>query len=290
MGKTERFTNSNVDLERLATRVSMYLQENGFEVAYSKDPTAPPSWYFIQARKLSAIRSIAGARRSTDITIRGKPSDFEVTISTGEWGKNLLSSAPLFVVPIIGAAATVAKLYVGKKFESNIWKYIKDQVMFLNNSMIEKEVYASKDQRVYNADYVEGYRDWKEIVNGKLILERNRDGSNNIIFTSSKGEITIPAKSIEKAEIISRRKGLHENDLMIQLLVKQDSKDQTIVFNVNDDIITGIFAGINELVNEDKGLKSVEHTIVSDTKYCIKCGKDIPKEARFCYSCGAPQT
>ncbi|MEM4399097.1 MAG: hypothetical protein QXV18_04720, partial [Candidatus Nitrosocaldus sp.] len=137
MGKTERFSVLNVNLERLATRVQMYLQENGFEVAYSKDPTAPPSWFFIQARKISTLRSIAGARRSTDITIKGKPDDFEVAISTGEWGKNMLSSAPLFIVPIVGITATVAKLYTAKSFESNLWKYIKDQIRFLSNSVVQ---------------------------------------------------------------------------------------------------------------------------------------------------------
>ncbi len=290
MGKTEKFTNLNIDLERLATRVVMYLQENDFEVAYSKDSTAPPSWHFIQARKISTLRSIAGARRSTDITIRGRSNDFEVTITTGEWGKNILSSAPLLIVPIVGIPATVAKLYASKKFESNIWKYIKDQITFLNNSIRENEIYSKRDRRVYDTDYIEGYQDWKEVVSGKLILERDRDGGNTILFTSPKGEISIPARNIEEAQIITRRKGLHENDLMIQILVKQNSKTQKLVFNVHDDIIAGILAGISELVNEDKALKSVEHTtIISDIKYCIKCGREIPKEARFCYLCGAQQ-
>ncbi len=51
MGKVERFAGQNVDLERLATRIETYLQENGFEVAYSKDPAEPASWFFVQARK-----------------------------------------------------------------------------------------------------------------------------------------------------------------------------------------------------------------------------------------------
>ncbi len=84
MGKTEKFSGLNTDLERLANRVQMYLQENGFEVAYSKDPTAPASWFFIQASKASALRTVAGARRSTDITIKGAPDNFEVSVGTGE--------------------------------------------------------------------------------------------------------------------------------------------------------------------------------------------------------------
>ncbi|GBC73693.1 hypothetical protein HRbin04_01099 [archaeon HR04] len=291
MGKTERFTGLNVDLERLATRVQMYLQENGFEVAYSKDPTAPPSWFFIQARKISTLRSIAGARRSTDITIKGKPDEFEVAISTGEWGKNMLSSAPLFIVPIVGITATVAKLYTAKSFESNLWKYIKDQIRFLSNSALQVGSKERLDKRVYDCDYVEGYPGWKDSVEGgKLILERSRDGSNRVVFTSSKGDIVIPASSIEQAQIIARRKGLHEHDLMIQMVVKHDGKSIKPVFNLKDEIIAGVLAGINELVSEEKAMRSIEHaSVITDVRYCIKCGAEIPKSARFCPLCGAPQ-
>ncbi|GBC74263.1 hypothetical protein HRbin05_00298 [archaeon HR05] len=291
MGKTERFTGLNVDLERLATRVQMYLQENGFEVAYSKDPTAPPSWFFIQARKISTLRSIAGARRSTDITIKGKPDDFEVTISTGEWGKNMLSSAPLFIVPIVGITATVAKLYTAKSFESNLWKYIKDQIRFLSNSVVQVESKERLDKRVYDCDYVEGYPGWKDSVEGgRLVLERSRDGNNRVVFTSSKGDIVIPASSIEQAQIIARRKGLHEHDLMIQMVVKQNGKSIKPVFNLKDEIIAGVLAGINELVSEERAMRSIEHaSVITDVKYCIKCGAEIPKNARFCSQYGSPQ-
>ncbi len=291
MAKTERFTGLNVDLERLATRVQLYLQDNGFEVAYSKDPTEPASWFFIQARKVGALRTVAGARRSTDITIKGRPDDFEVTIGTGEWGKNILTSAPLFIVPIVGITATVVKLYTGKSFESNLWKYIKDQIRFLSNSVVSRESKANSDSRVYDCDYVEGYPGFNEqILGGKLILERSRDGSNRVVFTSSKGEIIINASDIEQAQIIARRKGLHEHDLMIQLLVKHDGKSIKPVFNINDDIISGVLAGINELVSEDKALRSVEHaSVIIDVKYCVKCGVQIPKSAKYCYQCGALQ-
>ncbi len=291
MAKTERFTDLNVDLERLATRVQLYLQDNGFEVAYSKDPTEPASWFFIQARKVSALRTVAGARRSTDITIKGRPDDFEVTIGTGEWGKNMLASVPLFIVPIVGITATVVKLYTGKSFESNLWKYIKDQIRFLSNSVVSVEGKTNSDNRVYDCDYVEGYPGFKEqILGGKLILERSRDGSNRVVFTSDKGEIVINARDIEQAQIIARRKGLHEHDLMIQLIVKHNGKSIKPVFNIRDDIISGVLAGINELVSEDKALRSVEHaSVITDVKYCVKCGIQIPKSAKYCYQCGALQ-
>jgi len=290
MTKTERFSGQHVDLERLATRIETYLQENDFEVAFSKDPTGPPSWFLIQARKASALRTLAGARRSTDIAIKGKPDNFEVSIGTGEWGKNLLTSAPLFIVPVVGIAATVTKLYAGKKFEGNLWKYIKDQVRFLRDSSMATT--ERSDTRKYDCDFVEDYPGWNtEVIGGKLLLERQRDGKNRIVFRADSRQITIPAEQISNAQIVPRRKGLNENDLMIQITCK-DSSGRTAkpIFNLNDDIIRGVLAGINELVGEDKLLKDVSHAkVIADVKFCIECSNEIPKVAKYCSACGAAQ-
>jgi len=307
MAKTERYTNLDVDLERLATRIETYLQENKFEVAFSRDSTEPASWFFIQARKAGALRTAAGARRSTDITIRGHPDSFEVTIGTGEWGKNIITSAPLFIVPIVGISATLAKLYVAKKFEDGLWKYIRDQARFLEasasattwrtkpNAPAEA---AGVDSRSYDCDYVEGYPGWnRQIEGGKLVLFRERGGKNRLVFKSGDDDnqqqktIVIPAQNIAEASIISRKKGLHENDLMIQINCKDENgKNIKPVFNLNDDTIRGVLAGINEIVGEDKGLRSLEQIhITTDSKYCSGCGSQIARDAKFCSSCGQKQ-
>jgi hypothetical protein len=299
MAKTQPLTNLDVDLERLATRVQTYLQENKFEVAFSKDPTEPASWFFIQARKSDALRTIAGARRSTDITIRGTPNSFEVTIGTGEWGKNIVTSAPLFIVPVVGVTATLAKLYVAKKFEDSLWKYIKDQSNFLQGSALSAKTDISSpparvDSRAYDCDYVEGYPGWKDqILGGKLILFREKGGKNRLVFKApdASKEIVISARNIANASIITRKKGLDEDDLMIQLECKDENgKNVKPIFNLADDIIRGVLAGINEIVGEDKVLRSFEQVRIStDTKYCASCGGQISKEAKFCSSCGEKQ-
>jgi hypothetical protein len=261
MTKTRRFDDYNVDIERLATRIETYLTENNFEVAFSKDQTRPASWCFIQARKLGALRTAAGARRSTDISIRGAPNNFEVTVGTGEWGKNLIMSVPLFVVPVIGIAATLTKIYAAKKFEDSLWKYIKEQSNFLRDSaLVGKKQTKSLDQREFDCDYIEGYPEWQsQALGGKLILERQKNGDDKLIFESSDSKkITIAAANIEKASIISKKKGLDKHDLMLEISCK-DSNGKTIhpVFNLEDDIIAGVLAGINELVAEDKYLKDL---------------------------------
>ncbi|MFQ5940762.1 MAG: hypothetical protein ACE5KA_03585 [Nitrososphaerales archaeon] len=290
MTKAERFSDLNTDLERLATRIETYLQENSFEVAFSKDPTEPASWFFIQARKAGVLRTAAGARRSTDIAIEGEPKSFVVTIGTGEWGKNILTSVPLFIVPMVGIVATVAKLYSAKKFENNLWNYIRDQVRFLSDSVVTATAEQS-DTREYDCDYVEGYPGWNsQIEGGKLLLERRREGKNKILFNADSKEIVISAEKITNAQIISRKKGLHEHELMIQISLKDNGRTIKPVFNLHDDIISGVLAGINELVSEDKLLKDVEHTkVITHVKYCLQCGVEIPKAARFCSACGVPQ-
>lgn len=301
MAKTEQYTNLDVDIQRLATRVQTYLQEHKFEVAFSKDPTEPASWFFIQARKSDALRTIAGARRSTDITIRGEPNSFEVTIGTGEWGKNIVTSAPLFIVPVVGITATLAKLYVAKKFEDSLWKYIKDQANFLQGSASSVKTETSEapigvDSRVYDCDYVEGYPGWNnQILGGKLVLFREKGGKNRLVFKTPDGdsskEIVIPAQNITNASIINRKKGLDEDDLMIQLECKdKNGSNLKLVLNLADDIIRGVLAGINEIVGEDKVLRSFDQVHVStNTKYCTNCGSQISKEAKFCSSCGQKQ-
>ena len=301
MTKTEKFSGLNTDLERLAARTQMYLQENGFEVAFSKDPTEPASWFFIQARKVSALRTIAGARRSTDITFKGEPNSFQVSIGTGEWGKNLVTSAPLFIVPVVGITATLVKLYTAKKFEDNLWKFIKDQARFLSDSASKQQPSQSSstteginvDTRSYECDYVEGYPGWTTPVNGgKMVLRREKQGKDTIIFKAPDGkEFSIEAADVESATIINRKKGLNEDDLMVQLISKTpEGKTIKPVLNLNDDIIRGVLAGINELVGEDKVLRGFGNvSVTTDTKHCTSCGIQLPKEARFCSSCGAKQ-
>jgi hypothetical protein len=306
MTKTETIRGLNTDLERLANRIEVYLQENKFEVAYSKDPTEPASWFFIQARKTGALRTAAGARRSTDITIKGSPDNFQISIGTGEWGKNLVTSAPLFIVPIVGIGATLVKLYTAKKFEDNLWKFIKDQAKFLSDSAWRPTTSGNKpasssataglnvDSRSYECDYVEGYPGWSsQVTGGKLVLKRERAGRNSLTFRSPNGkEFTIAAVDITEATIVARRKGLGEDDLMVQLACKNES-GRTIrpILNLHDNIIRGVVAGIEELVAEEKGLRSLEQTSVSaESKYCSSCGVQIAKEAKFCSSCGQKQS
>lgn len=262
MPKTQRFFDCCLDINRLATRITTYLQDHSFEVAISKDKQNPPEWCFIQARKSGALRTAVGARRSLNISINGTPDNIEITIGTGEWGKNLLSSAPLFVIPVVGIAATLTKFYTAKRFESNLWKYTREQIIHLKDSCpADSEEYLTKsDLREYPCDYVEGYPEWDvQSIGGTLSLEHRKNEKHKIVFTSNDSKkIVISAEDIIKASIISRKTGLNEHDLMIEIDYKgKNGEILQPVFNLNDTVITGVLAGINELVAEDRYLKNL---------------------------------
>ena len=242
MVKSQYFDDYDIDLARLASKIQAYLTEHHFEVASSQDTKNIPR-YFIQARKRGILRTSAGIRRSTNIHIDGTPDSFEIKIGTGEWGNNILVSAPLFVIPVVGIAATAARVYSAKKFESNLWKQIKAQVELLKNTA-KAEPYTKSDQ--YNCDYVEGYPGWRGIVGGKMMLEKKENG-DRLVFEAQDGEqITIPVSKIQKAAIIIGRKNI-KGDYQLLEITCNDMDGNAIhpVFSLSDEIISDVLVQIN---------------------------------------------
>jgi hypothetical protein len=251
MPKTEKIIGKNIDLERVATRIENYLTENKFEVGFARDVSGESHTYLIQARKAGMLRTASGSRRSTDITLSGNPNSFEVSVGTGEWGKNLATSAPLFVIPVVGIAATITKLYTAKKFEDNLWSYLRDQAKHLQDTYLKGQQSQTKE---YSCDYVEGYSGWNQpILGGKMVLE-HRKGNSCLVFKIGNAHgVKISANRIEKAEIITKKTKLKKPDRMIQITFKDEyGKSQKSIFNYSDDVIRGVLAGIDELVSDTK--------------------------------------
>ncbi|MEM2160266.1 MAG: hypothetical protein QXN55_04855 [Candidatus Nitrosotenuis sp.] len=240
MAKTQRFDGHNVDLGHLASKIQSYLIEHHFDVAFSHDGE-----FFIQAAKRGILRTTTGTRRSIDIVISGTPEYFEVKIGSGEWGNNLLVSAPLFVIPVVGIAATAVRVYSAKKLESKLWKYVKSEVGSLRNTAQFQKPRQALNQ--YDSDYIEGYPGWSRgVVGGKLVLERHQ-GAERLIFEAPDGEqITIPASKIQKASIVLGRKGLGQNDQLLEITCS-DKDGNTIhpIFNLQNGLITDLLVQMN---------------------------------------------
>ena len=241
MSKKQHFDEYNVNLAKLVSKIQSYLIEHHFEVAFSHD-----EGFFIQAAKKGILRTTTGTRRSIDITILGRPDSFEIKIGSGEWGNNLLASAPLFVIPVVGIAATAARVYSAKKLESKLWTFIKSQAESLRDTAQPERPKISNQ---YNCDYIEGYPGWKSVIGGTMTLEKSQ-GIDRLVFEAPDGEqITIPAKKIEKAAIVLRRRGLGSNDLLMEITCK-DKDGQTInpILNFPEDTIASALSQINHLV------------------------------------------
>lgn len=135
LGKDERFTGFNADLEKLADHVESWGKQHGFETRPNRDRTAPPSWFQIQLAKKSVVRTATGTRRSMDCVIRGHPEDFEVALGTGEWGKNIAAHGLIGVFTLGGALVAMGvgtALY--KRTESKLWGSIRAKIETLRNS------------------------------------------------------------------------------------------------------------------------------------------------------------
>jgi len=253
--KKQVFEGCGVDLEKMAGRIETHLAENGFEVAFSSNTSGRAPTYFIQARKRGVLRTTTGTRRSMDIRIEGNSDDFEVKLGTGEWGNNIIASAPLFVIPIIGITTTVAKIYTAKRFESSIWAYVKRQVTLLKNTAIQNNAKQKRpEQSEFDCDYIEGYPGWGSPVNGgTLVLEKEGSSPARLLFMAPDGEqITIPVAKIERASVITRKKGMRENDLLVELSCEgKDGKTVRPVLNLPDYAIPDILGTINKSAAKD---------------------------------------
>lgn len=131
---TVRYSNRHVNLQSLAESVEDFSRSNGFETRTYYDQRNPPNWFQIQSMKTGVGRTVVGARRCLDTVIRGSPDDFEVTIGTSDWGKNIAASLITGTLTLgIGFLWAGASAVTYKIFEDKLWSYINDQVQRLAN-------------------------------------------------------------------------------------------------------------------------------------------------------------
>jgi ribosomal protein L40E len=130
-----RYSSRHIDLQNLAKSVEDFSRSNGFETRTYYDQRNPPSWFQIQSLKTGVGRTILGARRCLDIIIRGNPDDFEVTIGSSDWGKNIAASVIAGTLTLgLGWVWAGASAVAYKVFEDKLWSYINGQIELLASS------------------------------------------------------------------------------------------------------------------------------------------------------------
>lgn len=69
-----------------------------------------------------------------DIVIKGTLNDFEVTIGSADWGKNIAASLITGTLTLgIGFLWAGASAVTYKVFEEKLWRYINDQIQLISN-------------------------------------------------------------------------------------------------------------------------------------------------------------
>jgi len=129
MPKTVKYTDKNLDLSQLAKSVEAFSLTNGFETRIDNDSNTPPTWFEVQSMKTGVGRTVVGARRCLTIVIKGKPNDFDVTVGSADWGKNIAASLITGTLTLgLGFLWAGASAATYKIFEEKLWKHIEFQV------------------------------------------------------------------------------------------------------------------------------------------------------------------
>jgi hypothetical protein len=70
-----------------------------------------------------------------DIVIKGRSNDFDVTIGSADWGKNIAASLITGTLTLgIGFLWAGASAVTYKVFEEKLWGYINDQIQLISNT------------------------------------------------------------------------------------------------------------------------------------------------------------
>ena len=127
MVKEGNWQNKNVDLKQLTEKIKKFFYANKFsEVQNFDDPNG--TYIKIQARKAGVFRTLTSQRKAIQIIIRGESNNFQVSVSSGEWGKNITAGV------LLNPAVSLVGLGLNASFNNKVWNFINDAVESLENT------------------------------------------------------------------------------------------------------------------------------------------------------------
>ena len=127
MVKEGAWQNKNVDLKQLTEKIKKFFYANKFsEVQNFDDPNG--TYIQIQARKAGVFRTLTSQRKAIQVTIRGEPNNFQISMASGEWGKNITVGA------LLNPAVSLVGLGLNASFNNKVWNFINDVVDSLENT------------------------------------------------------------------------------------------------------------------------------------------------------------
>src|SRR5207249_6403865 len=130
--KEERVNLSNLDVDNLVTSTKQHLLELGLQIIHEDKQD---NYWSVKAHKGGKLAIVTGSIRDVEILIVGSNNQYELTLRTGAWGRDIAVPALLAsAVSLAGAVAVAAaETYRAHKFEKDFWDWLNKQVSVISN-------------------------------------------------------------------------------------------------------------------------------------------------------------
>lgn len=122
---------SNVEVGKLISSLKQHFSELGLQVIHED---SHDGYWSIKAHRGGKIAVVTGSIRDIEILITGSDKNYDLTLRTGAWGRDIAIPALLASAVSFGAGAAVAgvEAYRAHKFEKNFWEWLNQQMKSLN--------------------------------------------------------------------------------------------------------------------------------------------------------------
>ncbi len=130
LGKNKVWKNKDIDILALSQRIEKFFKSEGFnKVRIEEDPDG--NWYDVQAKKGGIKSTLSGTRKAIHVLIEKNSGELKVSMTLGEWGKNLAIAAGTAFLTwgVTAAAGAIANA----KFRKKLWDYIEESVSLLSD-------------------------------------------------------------------------------------------------------------------------------------------------------------
>lgn len=132
--KEERVQLNNVEASRLFSDIKGHLKDLGLQIIHED---TQEGYWSVKAHKGGKLSVITGSIRDVEIMITGSGNNYDLTLRTGAWGRDIAIPSLLASTVSLGAGAAVAgaEIYRAHKFEKNFWEWLNQRTTSLNVSM-----------------------------------------------------------------------------------------------------------------------------------------------------------
>jgi hypothetical protein len=139
---------SNIEASELISGIKQHFTELGLQIIHEDNHEG---YWSIKAHKGGTMHAITGSIRDVEILITGSSNNYDLTLRTGAWGRDIAIPALLASAVSFGAGAIVAgaEVYRAHKFEKNFWEWLNQKIQSLNATM-SKSSPVSPSERVCN--------------------------------------------------------------------------------------------------------------------------------------------